>query len=117
MPLIVHVTAASAALLTIAVNVARCDASTVAYGGETVTLMPLVIVMIAEAVAVPAVAWIVTGFVDGKSTGAVYVATFAPPLELATIVPTFSLPPTIPFTSHMTWVPLAAHSAAVSIFV
>jgi hypothetical protein len=65
--------------------------------GETLTMTLLVTVTIADAVAVPAKAWIVTGLVDGRSAGAVYSAVFPP---VGTTIPVAALPPATPFTSQ-----------------
>lgn len=52
-----------------------------------------------------------TGFVDGKAVGAVYVVVLPPAFVT---VPTPALPPTIPFTSQVTAVPGATHRVAVN---
>jgi hypothetical protein len=55
-PFTVQVTAPSGVFVTFAVSVTRWVTTTVAMGGETLTVTLLVIVTPAEAVAVPAVA-------------------------------------------------------------
>ena len=52
----------------------------------------------------------VTGFVDGISTGAVYVAPLVPD---EAIVPTEALPPAIPLTSQATLEPVGKQKDAV----
>ena len=72
-PLTAHVTEVSAAFVTIGVNDMRCPTESVAWGGETLTPMLLVMVTDAEATAPGAgvtVAWIVTGSAWGRSIGA-----------------------------------------------
>ena len=72
-----HVTVASAEPITLAENDARCPVPIVAIGGATLTDAPLVIVTVADATSGPpagcglTAAWIVSGFVPGKSAGAV----------------------------------------------
>jgi hypothetical protein len=70
-PFTVQVTAASGVFVTLAMSVTRCVTTTVAVGGETLTVTLLVIVTVAEVVALPAAAWIVTWAGEGKSAGAV----------------------------------------------
>jgi hypothetical protein len=72
-----HVTAVSEVPATAAENDVRCSVPIVAVGGATFTVTPLVIVTVAAAISGPpagcgaTVAWIVTGFVAGRSVGAV----------------------------------------------
>lgn len=116
-PLTLQLTPVSGEFVTVAANVARSETPSVVSEGTTLTLTLLVIVTLADAVAVPPVAWTLTGFVDGRSPGAVYTAVWAPPLSSATIVPRLAFPPATPFTSHAKPVPLATHSDAVSVCV
>ena len=72
-----HVTVASALFVTVAENEVRCPVPIVAVGGATFTVTPLVIITAAAAISGPpaggglTAAWIVTGFIAGKSFGAV----------------------------------------------
>jgi hypothetical protein len=75
-PLTDHVTLVSVEFATAAVKDCCWLGESVAVPGATVTVTPLVIVTVAETLEAPpatplAVACIVTGFVTGKSTGAV----------------------------------------------
>jgi hypothetical protein len=72
-----HVTVVSDAFVTFALNDMRWPVETVAVGGDTVTVMLLVTVTLADSTVGPpsvtplAVAWIVTGLVAGMFAGAV----------------------------------------------
>ena len=72
-----HVTVASEVFVTVGENEIRWLVPIVAVGGATFTVTPLVIVTVAAAISGPpagcgaTVAWIVTGFVAGRSVGAV----------------------------------------------
>jgi hypothetical protein len=93
--------------------------------GDTIMLTLLPTVTIAEATNCaggPVVAWTVTGFVEGKSTGEVYAAVFMPDPDPdsdppGAIVPRAELPPTAPFTSHVMRVPSGTQKDAVKICV
>ena len=110
MPLTLQKTPASVVPVTTAPNVARPFTPTVALGGATVTVTLLKMVTPAETVCVPAVAWSVSGFGVGRSSGAVNAAELA---LVLTIVPTVAFPPTTPFTSQTIGVFAGAHNAAV----
>jgi hypothetical protein len=116
MPLTDHTTLASVAFVTVGVNDARWPVESVALGGAMVTPTLLVTVTVAEAISGPplgwgvTVAWIVTGFGEGTSAGAVYCAVVA---LVATIVPRVESPPATPPTSHAMLAPLARQKEAV----
>jgi hypothetical protein len=96
-PFTLQVTDVSEVLITVGISVTRWLVSMDALVGEMLTATVLTIVIVAETVAPPATAWIVTGFVAGRLAGAAYEAVVAP---VATMVPTAALPPGIPFTSQ-----------------
>lgn len=75
-PFTVHVTLVSGEFVTVAANDCRCPGKSVAMPGAMATITPLVIVTLADTLDAPpvtalAVASIITGFVTGKSVGAV----------------------------------------------
>jgi hypothetical protein len=84
--------------------------ATDADGGAMLTVTLLTIVADADATSVPAVAWMIAGFVAGRSAGAVKVAVVA---LVTAMVPFAELPPGIPFTSQMIVVLFAAQKDAV----
>jgi hypothetical protein len=96
-PLTDHVTAVFDVPATVGVSVARWVIATDTPEGATATVTALTIVTVAETVASPATAWMVTGLFGGKFTGAVYCAAVA---LVLTIVPSVVLPLGIPFTSQ-----------------
>lgn len=116
MPFTLHVTVVSEVFTTVGVNVARWPTVRVAAGGDTLTLTALVTVTVAAAVGpvTGTVAWIVTGFVAGKSVGAVYSAVACP---VDAIVPTLGFPPTTPFTSQVMAEPAARQNDAKKVCV
>lgn len=111
-----QVTLAFEVPVTVAVNSWPAPAGTTADVGDTATAIDglFTIVTNAGAFCVPATALIVTGFAEGTTAGAVYIAEFAP---VAVTVPTVELPPTVPFTSHVTVVPSATQSDAEKVCV
>jgi hypothetical protein len=113
-PLTDHVTAVFDVPVTVGVSVVRWVIATDTAEGATVTLTVLTIVTVADTVAAPATAWMVTGLVEGKLVGAVYCAAFA---LVLTMVPSVALPPGMPFTSQTAIVGGAGQKEAVKVCV
>lgn len=109
-PSTVQVTFAFGVPVTVAVKSWPVPAGTIAEEGDTVTTIDglFTIATVAEALCVPAIALMVTGFVEGTAAGAVYVA--EPPVGIS--VPSAGFPPAIPSTPHVTVVPGAMQSDA-----
>jgi len=78
------------------------------------TLMLLMMVTVAEAVAVPAVAVIGNELGAGRFCGAVKVAVVAP---VTVMVPNVALPPATPLTSQVICTPGAVHNDAVKVCI
>lgn len=110
-PSTVQVTFVFGVPVTVAVKSCPAPADTIADEGDTVTTIDglFTIATVAEALCVPAIALMVTGFAAGAAVGAVYVAEFAP-VDIS--VPSAGLPPAIPSTSQVTVVPGATQSDA-----
>jgi hypothetical protein len=103
--------AVSAVLFRVAVKDVRWPTWTIADEGDTVTLMLLNSITVADAVSKLLVAWITTVLGDGKSIGAAYSAVFA---LLGAMVPIVELPAAIPLTSHAMGAPVARQNEAVN---
>jgi hypothetical protein len=96
-PLTDHVTAVFDVPATVGLSVVRWVIATDTPEGATATVTALTIVTVADTVAPPATAWMVTGLFGGKFMGALYCATVA---LVLTMLPSVALPPGIPFTSQ-----------------